>query len=235
MAAPGVSGITPKPTPGPSRAVSPTPSEDEGEGSEGSTAAAEETERYVVKSLDMEVTEGGKNFSAGACALCRPSHCSQTDTASAMQVSVNFSPSLVAPSSSSRRASSSSTSRPQVSTMPPTSASSRRSVTRCRTPPSFALPVRLSLPFCLDGAQDLTTDWPFRRPSAHHHRLHQSPRARPRRRCRVRHAGEPARARRECVLGAVPQVGRVRPAEGDGRQGGQGGEVERSSEYLLHL
>ncbi|GJN92324.1 hypothetical protein Rhopal_005354-T1 [Rhodotorula paludigena] len=65
MAAPGVSGITPKPTPGQSRAVSPTPSEEEAEGSEGSTAAAEETERYVVKSLDMEVTEGGKNFSSG--------------------------------------------------------------------------------------------------------------------------------------------------------------------------
>jgi len=61
MAAPGVSGITPKPTPGPSRAASPAPSE-----SEASTAAAEETERYVVKSLEMEVTEGGKNFSAGA-------------------------------------------------------------------------------------------------------------------------------------------------------------------------
>ncbi|GAA5842131.1 hypothetical protein JCM9279_002796 [Rhodotorula babjevae] len=60
MAAPGVSGITPKPTPGQSRAASPDPTE-----SETSTAAAEETERYVVKSLDMEVTEGGKNFSAG--------------------------------------------------------------------------------------------------------------------------------------------------------------------------
>ncbi|BGP50526.1 Transporter of the ATP-binding cassette (ABC) [Rhodotorula kratochvilovae] len=63
MAAPGVSGITPKPTPGQSRVASPTPGDEEG--SEAETAAAEETERYVVKSLDMEVTEGGKNFSAG--------------------------------------------------------------------------------------------------------------------------------------------------------------------------
>lgn len=65
MAAPGVSGITPRPTPGQSRAASPSVSEGE---SEAETAAAEETERYVVKSLDMEVTEGGKNFSAGASA-----------------------------------------------------------------------------------------------------------------------------------------------------------------------
>lgn len=73
MAAPGVSGITPKPTPGPSRAASPDPSE-----SEASTAAAEETERYVVKSLDMEVTEGGKNFSAGASLALAPSRRSLT-------------------------------------------------------------------------------------------------------------------------------------------------------------
>lgn len=61
MAAPGASGITPKPTPGPSRAVSPTNSDDEGS---EATATAED-ERYVVKSLDMMVKEGGKNFSAG--------------------------------------------------------------------------------------------------------------------------------------------------------------------------
>ncbi|GAA6046061.1 hypothetical protein NBRC10513_002062 [Rhodotorula toruloides] len=61
MAAPGASGITPKPTPGPSRAVSPTNSDDEGS---EATATAED-ERYVVKSLDMPVKEGGKNFSAG--------------------------------------------------------------------------------------------------------------------------------------------------------------------------
>ncbi|GAA5859422.1 hypothetical protein JCM1840_004609 [Sporobolomyces johnsonii] len=54
MAAPGFSGLTPRPTPGPSRA----PSED-------GTITPEETERYVIKSLGMEVTEGGKNFSAG--------------------------------------------------------------------------------------------------------------------------------------------------------------------------
>ncbi|BGP12105.1 Transporter of the ATP-binding cassette (ABC) [Rhodosporidiobolus nylandii] len=59
MAAPGATGVTPRPTPGPSRAASVA------SGSDDSTAAEEETERYVVKSLDMVVTEGGKNFSAG--------------------------------------------------------------------------------------------------------------------------------------------------------------------------
>ncbi|GAA5979907.1 hypothetical protein JCM11641_007582 [Rhodosporidiobolus odoratus] len=59
MAAPGASGITPRPTPGPSRAASVR------SGSEGTTAADEATERYVVKSLEMVVSEGGKNFSAG--------------------------------------------------------------------------------------------------------------------------------------------------------------------------
>ncbi|GAA6053294.1 hypothetical protein JCM3770_006670 [Rhodotorula araucariae] len=63
MAAPGVSGITPKPTPGQSRVASPAPGDEDG--SEAETAAADDTDRYVVKSLDMEVTEGGKNFSAG--------------------------------------------------------------------------------------------------------------------------------------------------------------------------
>ncbi|GAA5924113.1 hypothetical protein JCM1841_004577 [Sporobolomyces salmonicolor] len=54
MAAPGFSGLTPKPTPGPSRAAS-----------EDGTITPEETERYVIKSLGMQVKEGGKNFSAG--------------------------------------------------------------------------------------------------------------------------------------------------------------------------
>ncbi|GAA6009491.1 hypothetical protein JCM10207_003801 [Rhodosporidiobolus poonsookiae] len=58
MAAPGATGVTPRPTPGPSRAASITSVSD-------GTTAAEETERYVVKSLDMLVSEGGKNFSAG--------------------------------------------------------------------------------------------------------------------------------------------------------------------------
>ncbi|GAA5985560.1 hypothetical protein JCM11641_007994 [Rhodosporidiobolus odoratus] len=59
MAAPGALGITPRPTLGPSRAASIR------SGSEGTTAADEATERYVVKSLEMVVSEGGKNFSAG--------------------------------------------------------------------------------------------------------------------------------------------------------------------------
>jgi hypothetical protein len=62
MAAPGASGITPKPTPrptpGPSRAASIKDDDSE-------TIAAEEADRFVVKSLDMQVKEGGKNFSAG--------------------------------------------------------------------------------------------------------------------------------------------------------------------------
>ncbi|GAA6043182.1 hypothetical protein JCM8097_008715 [Rhodosporidiobolus ruineniae] len=57
MAAPEATGITPRPTPGPSRAASVH--------SDESGTVAEATERYVVKSLDMLVTEGGKNFSAG--------------------------------------------------------------------------------------------------------------------------------------------------------------------------
>ncbi|BGO93853.1 hypothetical protein NBRC10512_004641 [Rhodotorula toruloides] len=61
MAAPGACGVTPKPTPGPSRAVSPTNSDDE----HSEATATAEDERYVVKSLDMPVKEGGKNFSAG--------------------------------------------------------------------------------------------------------------------------------------------------------------------------
>lgn len=64
MAAPGASGITPKPTPrptpGPSRAASIKDDDSE-------TIAAEEADRFVVKSLDMQVKEGGKNFSAGEC------------------------------------------------------------------------------------------------------------------------------------------------------------------------
>ncbi|SCZ89011.1 BZ3500_MvSof-1268-A1-R1_Chr1-1g00891 [Microbotryum saponariae] len=70
MAAP----LTPKPTPGAtpagsSRAASPT--EDgsgESDGSDDATATAtpvEGLERNIVKSLDMQVSEGGKNFSAG--------------------------------------------------------------------------------------------------------------------------------------------------------------------------
>ncbi|GAA5991641.1 hypothetical protein JCM10908_001069 [Rhodotorula pacifica] len=62
MAAPGASGITPKPTPrptpGPSRAASIKDDDSD-------TIAAEEADRFVVKSLDMQVKEGGKNFSAG--------------------------------------------------------------------------------------------------------------------------------------------------------------------------
>ncbi|SCV71655.1 BQ2448_3243 [Microbotryum intermedium] len=74
MAAP----LTPKPTPGttpvgPSRAASPTTGSAEGEGqeedgSDDATATAtpvEGLERHVVKSLDMQVSEGGKNFSVG--------------------------------------------------------------------------------------------------------------------------------------------------------------------------
>lgn len=67
MSAPGASGITPKPTPratpGPSRAAS-IKSDD----SEPTTVA--DTDRFVVKSLDMQVSEGGKNFSAGAHFCC---------------------------------------------------------------------------------------------------------------------------------------------------------------------
>ncbi|GAA5881682.1 hypothetical protein JCM3774_005336 [Rhodotorula dairenensis] len=62
MAAPGASGITPKPTPratpGPSRAASIKDDDSD-------TIAAEEADRFVVRSLDMQVKEGGKNFSAG--------------------------------------------------------------------------------------------------------------------------------------------------------------------------
>ncbi|GAA5893134.1 hypothetical protein JCM6882_003894 [Rhodosporidiobolus microsporus] len=58
MAAPGAGGVgSARPTPGPSRAASIT-SDDEG-------TATEENERFVVKSLEMVVSEGGKNFSAG--------------------------------------------------------------------------------------------------------------------------------------------------------------------------
>lgn len=65
MAAPGATGVTPLPTPGPSRAASIT-----SEGEE--TVTEEETARYVVKSLDMTITEGGKNFSAGTSSLLVP-------------------------------------------------------------------------------------------------------------------------------------------------------------------
>lgn len=76
MAAPGASGITPKPTPrptpGPSRA--PSIQDDDSE-----TIAGEEADRFVVKSLDMQVKEGGKNFSAGECPSLRLSKGSLAD------------------------------------------------------------------------------------------------------------------------------------------------------------
>jgi hypothetical protein len=62
MAAP----TTPRPTPGPSRAASIRGSGSEDESDHAT--ATEEIERYVVKSLEMVVAEGGKNFSAGELA-----------------------------------------------------------------------------------------------------------------------------------------------------------------------
>lgn len=60
------SPTSPKPTPGPSRAASLR--REAGEDEEGSeTTATEESERYIIKSLEHVVQEGGKNFSAGSC------------------------------------------------------------------------------------------------------------------------------------------------------------------------
>lgn len=64
MAAPV--GATPRATPGPSRAASIRNGEGSDGGSEPTIVPAEVEERFVVKSLEMVVAEGGKNFSAGA-------------------------------------------------------------------------------------------------------------------------------------------------------------------------
>jgi ABC-type uncharacterized transport system ATPase component len=53
-------GVTPKPSRAPSRAAS-LKGDDQSEG----TATEGESERYVVKTLEMAVQEGGKNFSQG--------------------------------------------------------------------------------------------------------------------------------------------------------------------------
>jgi ABC-type uncharacterized transport system ATPase component len=63
MAAP--TGQTPRPTPGPSRAASPTRRGSRGSSEDATLAGDTSPDRFVVKTLSMSVSEGGKNFSAG--------------------------------------------------------------------------------------------------------------------------------------------------------------------------
>lgn len=62
MAAP-TAGATPRESRAPSRAPSANGTNDDEEGSDATITEADE--RFIVKSLEMVVTEGGKNFSAG--------------------------------------------------------------------------------------------------------------------------------------------------------------------------